>query len=116
MSDKDHDTNYPAETRSRFEEKLRSVVYIVATLAGFIILILGFLVLQNLVEFAWTFLNQPETIDKFALAFRKDSTLIDAIDISFFRMAAWLLVILMLLVIGKVGAWILGAGINMVKK
>lgn len=116
MSNKDNDETFSSPLRSEFEEKLRSVVYIIATLAGFIILILGFFVLQNLVEFAWTFLNQPETIDKFALAFQKDSTLIDAIDISFFRMVAWLLVMLMLLVIGKVGAWIIGAGINLVKK
>jgi uncharacterized membrane protein len=115
MSEKENEL-LNAPHRSEFEEKLRSVVYIVGTLAGFVILILGFLVLQNLVEFAWEFLNQPGTIDKFALAFQKDSKLIDSIDISFFRMAAWLLVILMLLVIGKVGAWIIGAGINLVKK
>ena len=116
MKDNDESLALATPARSDFEAKLRAVVYIIATLAGFIILILGFFVLQNLVEFAWNFLNQPETIDKFAHAFQKDSKLIDAIDISFFRMVAWLLVILMLLVIGKVGAWIIGAGINLVKK
>lgn len=89
------------------------VVALVATFLGLVLIGFGLWALGGAILFAWRLLREPEAIGYFAGYFLEQTgidRLVPAGGEGLGHYLAWVAVILLLLVIGKLGAWAIGAG------
>lgn len=80
---------------------------------GLVLVALGLWALGGAIYFAWGLFKDPDSIAYFAQYFletTKIATLVPAGGEGLAHYLAWLAVILLLLVLGKLGAWALEAG------
>ena len=87
---------------------LRAVVYVLA----FVLIALGLWSLGGAIYAAWELFRDPDSIAYFAkylLETTKLATLVPTGGQGLAHYVAWVVVILLLLVLGKLGAWALGA-------
>jgi hypothetical protein len=86
---------------------------LIATLFGLVLIGFGLWALGGAILFAWRLLREPESIGYFAGYFL-DQTGIERLvptgGEGLGHYLAWVAVILLLLVIGKLGTWAIGAG------
>ena len=92
---------------------IAEIVALVATFLGLVLIGFGLWALGGAILFAWHLLHEPGAIGYFA-AYFVDQTgiehLVPAGGEGLGHYLAWVAVILLLLVIGKLGAWAIGAG------
>jgi hypothetical protein len=99
------------------EEQSQSLVVriggIVAVVFGLVLVVFGVWALGGAVLAAWSLFNEPDGISYFAQYFL-DSTelarLLPDASPGLAHYVAWVAVVLLLLVLGKLGAWAAGAG------
>jgi hypothetical protein len=78
-----------------------------------ILIVLGVWALGGAIYFAWGLFRDPDSIAYFAQYFletTKIATLLPAAGDGVAHYLAWITVILLLLLLGKLGAWAVGAG------
>jgi hypothetical protein len=96
---------------------LGRIAGIVAVVLGLVLVVFGIWALGGAVLAAWSLFNEPGGIAYFARYFL-DSTdlasLVPGASAGLSHYLAWVAVILLLLVLGKLGAWAVGAGAALV--
>lgn len=89
------------------------IAAIIAVVFGLILVVFGVWALGGAVLAAWSLFNEPEGIAYFAQYFLDSADLAELLPGTGPGLAhyvAWIAVILLLLVMGKLGAWATGAG------
>ena len=89
------------------------VTGIVVLILGLLLVFLGLWALGGAVLAAWSLFNEPEGIAYFAQYFLNSTDLAKLVPGASAGLAhylSWIAVILLLLVLGKLGAWATGAG------
>lgn len=97
--------------------RLTAVLQIVAALFGFILVAIGLWALAGAVLAAWGLFNDPGGIGYFADYFLNKTDLARLVPGGGQGLAhyvSWIAVILMLLVLGKLGSWSVGAGAQLI--
>lgn len=97
--------------------RLTAVLYTIAFVLGFVLVAIGLWALAGAVLAAWGLFNDPGGIAYFAEYFLNKTDLARLVPGGGQGLAhyvAWIAVILMLLVLGKLGSWSVGAGAQLI--
>ena len=96
---------------------LAAILSGVATVLGLVLIGFGIWALAGAIYTAWGLVQEPDSISYFARYFL-ESTHVDAMLASggegLAHFLSWLAVILLLLVLGKLGAWAVAAGARLI--
>ena len=106
-----------AETDPGFAAKARQALALIAAILALLLVIGGIAALVVAISAAWSLYQEPAGIHPYASYFA--GVLPGAVGESEIReglgkLLAWLFVVLMLLVLGKLGSWAVGAGARLV--
>ena len=89
----------------------------ISMVLGLVLIVFGLWSLGSAIYFAWGLFRDPESIAYFARYFletTKITTLVPNGGEGLAHYLSWIAVILLLLVLGKLGAWAVGAGAQLV--
>lgn len=95
---------------------IRSVLAAIAMGLGLILVLCGIWALGGAIYFAWELFQEPDSISYFAryiLETTQVATLLQTGGQGLAHFLSWVAVILLLLVLGKLGAWAVGAGASL---
>ena len=98
-------------------QPLLGALLIVVAVLGLILIGLGVWALGGAIYVAWGLFRDPDSIDFFARYFLETTKVATQLQIGGEGLAhylAWIAVILLLLVLGKLGAWTVGAGAQLI--
>lgn len=96
---------------------LQSTVRLIGAILGLVLVGLGIWALGSAIFAAWQLFREPASIAYFADYFLESTGIAKQLPSGGEGLAhymAWLAVILLLLVLGKLGAWAVGAGVQLV--
>jgi len=112
-----HDLGFAKIEQDSPRHPVHNVLVAIVAILALLLIALGVWALGGAIYAAWSLFREPEGIAYFATYFletTKIATLVPSAGEGLSHYLSWVAVILLLLVLGKLGAWAIGAGAQLI--